>query len=1594
MAIVSSVLKSVATPMEGCNLAVLQDLLSQIDTGNLDFYEKTGNFKLSIKMADFNLLKFDNVLYTKLNLPFQITVMNNTFMKTNVFRLVSRKLPNTINWFSNIEFPFDVEIGQSASFIIYIAIDSLDDIDWLIDNDMAFMLYTDNTTLSEIDFAIRVPDIRGIVQYQNPRDNTLSLDEQYLQGIFELEDLLPKAFKLDDEAKVYNKLKDFQNFIDLSSDSTYGKAAMESVLSDIQDNNKLTNLRGASLPSDFVHNIINMRESKSFRDKFRFNLIRFTYYEGVIDQTLNIGFDEARSYFNSWRNSNQSKINTNIDSMDVSTQQENLDGLVFMVRIPFFGSELMYYDAVFYVVNIRSRHLTIVDNHDMGKFTGDFIRLSEVFNENPNINSLTLQYDISSQVKENLTTFQSFEAPNYAKPTDSTTSLGFKIVGATIDVSCPSTLIDETDITLSYYHTNPILSYKKNWVVYEHSDDFRTKLVNYDWNTYFDITSGAMFPEDNSIVLYSVDYTVEKQIWNDISSDWTAAGVDWTISNSIGITVSNQIKHSFRILSTKNISNGSSTLLLADATKSMDIVYIDKIEIFNDGNTFLSVSDAQLFWPNGRWYFSDKWENQWGSDMVKQDQMSNDVDFYRSMFDSENPVNIMSFNTLAPGETGDLYVVYYLNRSMLNTYLAEFFNIPIYLRIEFDGTMSAFFCHFDTGNFRSISRYNNYSFSTRIRNELGCYPYNIQMLNELDPAPADPWPNYTLASGGSIDISNIYWKSQFHYDVAFYSGATVKSNKDGTSYIDMNNAEPYSNGLLKNGRFTPFSWMFTFPTPNNPAKLTTISDLVNLYDMVQPSDLNYKFYIMKFETFFNSIIQDIKDKYYLISFVGIYNSNNASKLDTIYFRYDVSNEYEWFNYELKSIDHDTYPFDLKQLEQFVATVTLNVPETQLNVFNIQIPKPLSFVNASAIVNDVIGQFLSGTSTEAQHDALMGKSINPEEYKRLSGSGSRQYLSDRYHTIFDMGEIIGNKQMTMNISTKYFNLFRIKSFANFEVKNQAIGPGLPDVYSVRIIDPNLEYAQMVFEFFKHDYTVDYIWEHKVEESIIQNSGNYIITPSYMDLQYLPIDETYSMMVTVKNQNPYNTALSILPMDTETANAIQLMGFPDNEDYNKIYLHLVTLGQPYSMLPNEEVKMFFRIIPRRIGMNFFTLYLKLNNAIRPLNFEFRSFINQKAYFVLDEDSKTVDFGDVPIGKFVESPVTVKNIGNVVGKINSIYTFGNDAKYFKLLDRDKGNELSDRITYNKVVRPRTSLSIPIRFFSQSYGFNYSYCYIETNEPVLEDAQWFEGDPEGTDFTQLYRNAPKYLVSLLKAQSVIEDQAIETDSYIFLGYVNPLTSKFRSYEISIRNKNRNKVVSVFKITNLMKNYVKVKYTREPFSTQSSVWLQLNPRGYTEGWYYDELQVQMMVYDKNTKQSNFILNKIPVSWYVTREQRLAMDVDLEEINFSSKPFLKAFKKVNIRNYSNEDATLYMNLLTDHSGLFTLIPDLSDETVVISEGINFSFLITFGGDQRFIGAYNTMLTIQLTLGDETITKFVPIMGVVGDENIVKFYRRNQIIVTS
>lgn len=68
-------------------------------------------------------------------------------------------------------------------------IDTLDDIDWLIDNDLAFVAYTDNTTLYEIDFAIRVPDIRGISSFSQ-FENYIEAKDWYESGVTDFDEII------------------------------------------------------------------------------------------------------------------------------------------------------------------------------------------------------------------------------------------------------------------------------------------------------------------------------------------------------------------------------------------------------------------------------------------------------------------------------------------------------------------------------------------------------------------------------------------------------------------------------------------------------------------------------------------------------------------------------------------------------------------------------------------------------------------------------------------------------------------------------------------------------------------------------------------------------------------------------------------------------------------------------------------------------------------------------------------------------------------------------------------------------------------------------------------------------------------------------------------------------------------------------------------------------------------------------------------------------------------------------------------------------------------------------------------------------------
>ncbi len=119
--------------------------------------------------------------------------------------------------------------------------------------------------------------------------------------------------------------------------------------------------------------------------------------------------------------------------------------------------------------------------------------------------------------------------------------------------------------------------------------------------------------------------------------------------------------------------------------------------------------------------------------MIRQGQIVNDGNFYKSFFDNETPVEIMAFNSLAPGETGDIYIVYRLNRALVHAYFANLFKIPIYLRIEFNQSMAAFFCPIASQEFSSIASYNLYVFDENIRKNIGYqYPYYHQMFNRYE----------------------------------------------------------------------------------------------------------------------------------------------------------------------------------------------------------------------------------------------------------------------------------------------------------------------------------------------------------------------------------------------------------------------------------------------------------------------------------------------------------------------------------------------------------------------------------------------------------------------------------------------------------------------------------------------------------------------------------------------------------------------------------------------------------------------------------------------------------------------------------------------
>jgi hypothetical protein len=82
------------------------------------------------------------------------------------------------------------------------------------------------------------------------------------------------------------------------------------------------------------------------------------------------------------------------------------------------------------------------------------------------------------------------------------------------------------------------------------------------------------------------------------------------------------------------------------------------------------------------------------------------------------------------------------------------------------------------------------------------------------------------------------------------------------------------------------------PVGKNYGAISTISDLVNSYHVLLPNEITYKFFNLNFDQFFYSIIDDIKNNFYLVSLTASLTTQEKTNDKIIYLRYDMSNEYE------------------------------------------------------------------------------------------------------------------------------------------------------------------------------------------------------------------------------------------------------------------------------------------------------------------------------------------------------------------------------------------------------------------------------------------------------------------------------------------------------------------------------------------------------------------------------------------------------------------------------------------------------------------------------------------------------------------------------
>jgi len=174
------------------------------------------------------------------------------------------------------------------------------------------------------------------------------------------------------------------------------------------------------------------------------------------------------------------------------------------IRIPWFGSEWCIFDVITTILNINGYQTTVTDNQSLKEYVGQHIRSSGISNLTPYIEDVNINYDISSQIKENTYTFTTLVPTGYVPEPDNTTQYGYKIIHVDHSILF-SDILDTTDFEISFIYHRPVNITSRNFIFHDFKDSFIQKMLSYDWTSYF----GGSIDPNIPINLLSTDYTIE-----------------------------------------------------------------------------------------------------------------------------------------------------------------------------------------------------------------------------------------------------------------------------------------------------------------------------------------------------------------------------------------------------------------------------------------------------------------------------------------------------------------------------------------------------------------------------------------------------------------------------------------------------------------------------------------------------------------------------------------------------------------------------------------------------------------------------------------------------------------------------------------------------------------------------------------------------------------------------------------------------------------------------------------------------------------------------------------------------------------------------